>query len=128
MTYEQLAYFHLATVVPAFMIATSMFVMRKGTRLHKIAGRVYMVLMLITAVASLFMPATIGPVVLSHFGFLHALALLAIYAIVNAYLAIQKGDVKTHVRSMVGLYIGGLLIAGGFTLMPGRMINVWLFG
>jgi uncharacterized membrane protein len=29
---------------------------------------------------------------------------------------------------MVRLYVGALLIAGAFTLTPGRLLNDWLFG
>jgi uncharacterized membrane protein len=29
---------------------------------------------------------------------------------------------------MVGLYVGALLVAGAFTLSPGRLIHTWLFG
>jgi uncharacterized membrane protein len=28
---------------------------------------------------------------------------------------------------MIGLYIGGILIAGSFAFMPGRLMNQWLF-
>jgi uncharacterized membrane protein len=33
-----------------------------------------------------------------------------------------------HIRSMIGVYIGALLIAGAFTLMPGRFFNEITFG
>lgn len=29
---------------------------------------------------------------------------------------------------MISLYVGGLLIAGSFTLMPGRLLHGWVFG
>ena len=45
MSYEQLAYLHLATVVPAFAIGTWLLVRRKGTPSHRALGRVYLVLM-----------------------------------------------------------------------------------
>ena len=31
-------------------------------------------------------------------------------------------------RSMIGVYIGALLIAGAFILMPGRFFNEIIFG
>ena len=45
MSYEQLAYLHLATVVPAFAIGTWLLVRRKGSPSHRALGRVYLVLM-----------------------------------------------------------------------------------
>jgi uncharacterized membrane protein len=29
---------------------------------------------------------------------------------------------------MLGLYLGGILIAGAFAFSPGRMLHAWLFG
>jgi len=28
---------------------------------------------------------------------------------------------------MIGVYVGGILIAGTFALMPGRLLHEWLF-
>lgn len=127
MTYLQLAYLHLATVVPAFFIATFLLIKRKGTPLHKMLGRVYMLLMLVTAVIVLFMPAHVGPKWLGHFGFIHLFSLLTFNSVIRAYTAIRQGNIKAHRGHMVGLYIGGLLIAGAFAFSPGRMLYQWLF-
>ena len=42
MSYEQMAYLHLATVAPAFAIGTWLLVRRKGTPGHRALGRVYL--------------------------------------------------------------------------------------
>ncbi len=128
MNYSSLMYFHLATVLLCFIIGTILLLLKKGTPLHKNAGRVYMVLMLITAIITLFMPAQVGPRFLNHFGYLHLLSILTIHTVPTAYFAIKKGDVKGHKRKMILLYFGGLVIAGGFTLMPGRYLHHVLFG
>lgn len=127
MDYQQLALWHLATVMPAFVIASYLLLRKKGTASHKVLGRVYMVLMLATATISLFMPAQLGPALGGHFGFIHLLSVLTLYAVPAAYFYIKKGNVKGHRRSMVLLYCGGFLIAGSFTVMPGRLLNSWLF-
>ncbi len=61
MTYLQLAYPHLATVVPAFVLGSYLMLNRKGTPFHKMLGKLYMLQMLIIAIVSLFMSAEIGP-------------------------------------------------------------------
>ena len=127
MDYIHLAYLHLVTVVPAFSIGTYLLFTRKGTAKHKILGRIYMVLMLITALISLSMPAQLGPTFLNHFGYIHLLSLLTLYAVPAAYIYIKKGNVRGHMRSMIILYCGGMLVAGTFALMPGRLLNTWLF-
>lgn len=127
MTYHQLAYAHLATIVPAFLIGTTLLFMRKGTRRHKALGRIYMPLMLVTAVITLFMPAAIGPRLLGHFGYIHGFSALALYSVPTAYLNARRGNIRGHRNAMIGLYIGGLLIAGAFAFMPGRLLHQWLF-
>lgn len=128
MTYTTLAYWHLATVLPAFLIGAYLLTSRKGTPLHRHLGKLYMVLMAVTAIISLAMPARVGPNWIDHFGFVHGFSLLTLYLVPAAWLAIRRRDVSAHLANMVGLYVGGILIAGSFTLMPGRMIHGWLFG
>lgn len=127
MNYLELMYFHLATVVPCFLIGTVLLIIKKGTPIHKQMGRVYMVLMLITAAITLFMPAQVGPQFLGHFGWIHGFSFLAIYTVPTAYLAIKRGDVKSHQRKMILLYFGAIIIAGGFTFFPGRYLYELFF-
>jgi uncharacterized membrane protein len=127
LTYYQLAYLHLATIVPAFLIGTTLLFLKKGTRLHKILGRIYMPLMLVTAVITLLMPAQVGPRLLGHFGFIHLFSLLVLYAVPAAYIYARRGDIARHRKEMIGLYVGGMVIAGSFAFMPGRFMNQLLF-
>lgn len=127
MSYLELVYIHLATVVPAFIIGTILLLSRKGSRRHKMMGIIYMILMLVTAVVSLFLQAQVGPVFLDHFGYIHLLSLLTIYTVFVAYISAKNGNVKRHSSSMIGLYIGGILLAGSFAFTPGRHLHSWLF-
>jgi len=120
-------YFHLLTVVPCFIIGTLLLIIKKGTKIHTNFGRIYMVLMLITACITLFMPAKLGTTFLNHFGWIHIFSILTLYTVPTAYIAIKKGDIKTHKRKMILLYFGALIIAGGFTLTPGRYLYELLF-
>jgi uncharacterized membrane protein len=128
MTYTQLAYLHLATVVPAFGIGAFQLLRRKGTPSHKLLGKIYMVLMLATALITLAMPAQVGPQFLNHFGFIHTFSFLALFSIPIAYFAARRGDINVHRAAMISLYVGGILIAGAFAFSPGRMLHEWLFG
>ena len=128
MTYMQLTYLHLGSLVPAFVIGSYLLLNRKGTPAHRLLGKIYMGLMLFTAIITLFMEALVGPKFLNHFGFIHLLSLLVLYTVPTSYRAIRVGNIKLHKRKMVGLYVGALLVAGAFTLSPGRLIHSWLFG
>lgn len=126
--YHTLMFYHLWTVVPAFFLGTLILFMKKGTPLHRSVGRVYMVLMLITAFISLLMSARVGPTLFNHFGYIHFFSFLTLYMVPGAYFDIKKGNVQGHKRKMIGLYVGGLIIAGGFTFFPGRYLHHVFFG
>lgn len=128
MKYIDLLYIHLGTVIPCFIIGTLLLSIKKGTVIHKKLGRIYMILMLITAMVTLFMPAQVGPTILNHFGWIHSFSFLTIYTVPTAYLAIKKGNVKVHKRKMILLYFGAIIIAGGFTFVPGRYLYNLFFG
>lgn len=127
MQYYNLAYAHLGTIVPAFLIGTYLLVMRKGTPRHKALGKIYMALMLVTATITLFMPAQVGPRIIGHFGYIHLFSLLVFYSVPVAFINARRGNVKQHRSAMIGLYVGGILIAGSFAFMPGRLLHGWLF-
>ena len=120
--YDILMISHLATVVPCIILGAALIFMAKGTSWHYRLGRWYMILMLVTAVITLFMPADVGPQLFNHFGWIHLFSFLTIYTVPTAYSAIKKGKVKVHQRKMILLYFGAIIIAGGFTLTPGRYL------
>jgi len=127
MSYQSLAYIHLATVVPAFFIGTLLMLKPKGTGSHRVLGRAFMLLMLATALISLLMPAEVGPQLASHFGFIHLFSLLTLICVPAAWVAIRTGERQRHRRILIGLYSGGLVVAGAFALMPGRLLHGWIF-
>ncbi len=128
MGYMQLAYLHLATVLPCLLIGAWLLLRRKGTSAHKKLGWAYAALMLFTACVTVFMPAAVGPRLFDHFGFIHLFSLLVLVSVPLALVRIRAGHVPAHRVNMVGVYVGGILIAGAFALMPGRLLNDWLFG
>lgn len=128
MDYLTLAYLHLVTVVPCFFLGGWLLARRKGTAVHKRLGRVYAVLMLFTALITLVMPAEVGPALLGHFGFIHLFSVLVFVSIPLAVVSIRRGNLRAHRGHMLGVYFGGILIAGGFALVPGRLLHGWLFG
>lgn len=128
MNYEQLMYWHLTTILPAALLGGLLLAFAKGTPFHRLLGKIYMVLMLLTAVITLFMSAEVGPTLLNHFGFIHLFSVLVIVTVPRAYIAAKNHNVQSHKYSMLGMYIGAVLLAGSFTLMPGRYLHGVLFG
>jgi uncharacterized membrane protein len=119
---------HLCIILPCVVFGTYLIFAKKGTQFHKTIGKVYMILMGITGILTLFIPAQVGQRIFNHFGALHLLSILTIYAVPRAWFAIKRGDVKTHKSAMIRLYIGGIIIAGGFAILaPGRYLHTLFF-
>jgi len=117
---------HACSAIAAFVLGAFVLWRRKGTRLHKALGRIWVVLMLVVATSSLFINEIrlIGP-----FSPIHIFAVLVYVGIGQALWAIivQK-DIAAHRANMQGVYIGSLLLAGAFTFLPGRRMHAVLFG
>lgn len=108
---------HLAAALSALCLGVAMLARRKGTASHKALGRVWIGLMLTVALSSLWIPSFL------HFTWIHLFTLLTLVSIPLAIYRIRSGDVKGHARAMTGLFVGGLVIAGIFTLAPGRLLG-----
>jgi uncharacterized membrane protein len=93
---------HLCIILPCAVFGTYLIFAKKGTQFHKTIGKVYMVLMAITGILTLFIPAQVGQRIFNHFGLLHLLSLLTIYSVPKAWFAIKRGDVKTHKSAKQG--------------------------
>ena len=87
-----------------------------------------MVLIFFSSIVSLFLKAYVGPTILNHFGWIHLLSILTIWTVPRSLIAVKKGNIQRHKRSMKLLYWIGLVLAGLFTLMPGRYLHSLLFG
>ncbi len=120
---------HVATVVPAFVIGTfQIFVSRKGSAAHRALGYLYLVLMSVTAITTLFVHQLMPDSPLWGLSPIHLLVPLTLFAVVGALRGAWTHNIAMHKRSMIVLYIGGMLIAGGFTLVPGRIMHAVVFG
>jgi len=92
---------------------------------HRVAGWVWVMLMLTIAVSS-FLIHTIR--VWGPFSPIHLLSLFTLAVLPVVVLAAHRHDLRHHQRAMIGLFIGALVIAGVFTLLPGRIMSTVVFG
>ena len=112
---------HLASVLPAVPLGAYVLVRRKGDRLHRLLGRFWALLMLATALSSFGLQGSGG---LSP---IHILSAVVLVSVPRAILQAVRGDIAGHRRGMTLTY-AGLLIAGFFTFLPGRLMSDWLLG
>ncbi len=109
---------HLTAALTALVIGAVLMARVKGTALHKLLGWTWVLAMGTTAVSSLFIKV-INP---GHFSFIHLLSGWTIVGLPGAVYAIKRGKVAAHRRAMTGMFVGGLLIAGLFAFLPGRLL------
>jgi uncharacterized membrane protein len=115
---------HLLTVLGSLLIGVVQMLGVKGARLHRILGWSFVVLMLATAVDALFIYDPAGP----RFTPLHLFSLLVLVSAPLGVLAARRHKVAVHRRAMTGLFFGGLILAGLFAFMPGRLMWRVFFG
>lgn len=122
---------HVATVLPAFVLGLwLMFASRKGSPAHRLAGRAYLVLMVVTAITAVFITSSfpfsvpVGPL---RFSPIHLFVVLTLTGCWRAWTAVKRGDLVTHQKAVRGTFFGALVIAGAFTLLPGRIMHALLF-
>lgn len=118
---------HAATVIPAFFLgAWQILLSAKGMRAHRTAGYIYLALMSVTAIAALFVHQVNpnGPFGLS---WIHIFVPITLLGVTRALYGARTHNIRVHRNAMIGTYVGGLLIAGGFALAPGRIMHDVLF-
>lgn len=114
---------HVGFAVVSLALVPVMLLRRKGDGLHKILGRIWVFAMALTALSSfaLMEIRVIGP-----FSPIHGLSILTLYSLFAAISTVRKGDIKAHKKHICGA-MGGLVGAGAFTVIPGRLMSDVLF-
>ena len=116
---------HALAAFAAVIIGALQLWMRKGGRVHRIMGYIWVALMATVALSSFFIHE------IKMFGAFSPIHLLSIFTLWSLYMAIRAAKdrrINAHRRWMQNLYVMALLITGAFTLLPGRTMHVILFG
>ncbi|WP_430436277.1 DUF2306 domain-containing protein [Oceanibaculum nanhaiense] len=116
---------HAWAAMAAFLLGLAVLFRRKGTPLHKAMGRIWVALMLAVSLSSFWIHELNQ---FMGFSWIHLLSILVLYSMTTAIFAIRRGNVRAHRIGMLSTFAGALLIAGLFTLMPGRIMHAVVFG
>jgi len=116
---------HALAAMAAFLLGLVQFAAPKGTLPHRTIGWVWVVLMAVVAASSFWIHQIrlVGP-----FSPIH---LLSIFTLVMLPLAVWRAHthrVTDHRRIMILIFAGALVVAGLFTLVPGRIMHRVIFG
>ncbi|MGH1352856.1 MAG: DUF2306 domain-containing protein [Methyloligellaceae bacterium] len=116
---------HAFAAMFALLVGIAQFIGVKGTTVHRVLGWGWVIAMMIVALSS-FQIREINQ--LWGFSWIHILSVVVLFNVPLAVIAAKSHNIPTHKYTMMGVYIGGLLIAGFFTLMPGRIMHQVVFG
>ena len=133
----QIIYSHATLALLAVPLGLYIFLTRKGTQQHRMLGKIWVIFLILVSLTAIFItsPMTEKLINPNLFSWIHlfipfTLGLL-LYSIWNIkkYKRTKIERYKySHMYSMIGVYVGALLITGAFTLMPGRFFHHILFG
>jgi uncharacterized membrane protein len=116
---------HAFAAMAALVVGAVQFSAPKGTLPHRTIGALWVLLMLVVSISSFFIHTIRlwGP-----WSPIHLLSIFTLCALPLAVLYAHRHSVKRHRLAMISIYTGGLVIAGLFTFVPGRIMHAVLFG
>jgi uncharacterized membrane protein len=106
---------HLGAALFALGLGVTVLAMRKGTRLHKAAGRLWAGLMAGVAISGLLVEP-------HRFTAAHAAALFVFWMIPMVIVRARKRDLRGHRRGVAYLLIAMVVVAG-LSLLPGHLLH-----
>lgn len=114
---------HLATVIPALPLgAWLLWRPVKGDATHRVAGRLWAMLMIVTAIDSFWIRTITGGI-----GPIHLFSVLTLVQLPRAIWFAKTGQIDRHMKTMRGVFFG-LIAAGLFAMAPGRTLWALVFG
>ncbi|MBC6404239.1 MAG: DUF2306 domain-containing protein [Rhodospirillales bacterium] len=115
---------HVYAASLAFLLGLAQIALPKGTGLHRALGWVWIVLMTAVAFSSFWIHEIRlwGP-----WSVIHLLSVATLVALAAAVWHARRHRIQAHRLAMLLLFFGALVIAGIFTLFPGRILHRVLF-
>ena len=123
---------HALLAMAAFGLGVAQLVGPKGVTAHRIMGWGWVAIMAIVALSSFGIHGGIhggidggihGGRGLGSFSWIHLLSVFTLIVLPLAVLAARRHRHRRHAIVMISLFTGALVIAGGFTFLPGRIMH-----
>lgn len=116
---------HAYAALAAFVLGAVQLAGVKGTTRHRVLGYTWAALMLTVAVSSFWIHEIrlAGP-----WSPIHLLSILTLVMLPLGLYYARNHIVGGHQKTMTGLFLGALVIAGLFTFVPGRIMHKVVFG
>ena len=116
---------HAFAAMAALVLGIAQFAAPKGTLPHRTIGWIWVVLMTAVAASSLWIHQLrlFGP-----WSPIHLLSIMVLVLLPIAVISARRHQVSRHRKIMIGVFSGGLVVAGLFTFLPGRIMHAVMFG
>lgn len=115
---------HFVTAIAALVFGTVMWLRPKGTKSHKLLGRAFITMMVVTAISAYFI-RSLGN---GSFSWIHIFVPITLIGSWQVISSIRKGNIKAHKKHVASMFFAALLIPGAFAFMPGRTLWRLFFG
>lgn len=111
---------HAFAAMAGFALGLVQFAAPKGTLPHRTLGWIWVALMTLVGVSAFFIHEIRlwGP-----WSPIHLLAIFTLVMLPLAVLHARRHRVPNHRWAMISIFTGGLVIAGAFTFLPGRIMH-----
>ena len=96
-------------------------------KLHRAFGYAWVTMMLVASISAIFIRDYRLPNIAGYTP-IHLLVPITLYTLFRAFQRLAQGNIAGHRKAMQSLYIGACLVAGAFTLLPGRYLGNLVFG
>jgi uncharacterized membrane protein len=116
---------HAFAAMTAFMLGVVQLAAPKGTLPHRTLGWIWVCLMLAVAISSFWIHEIR---LVGHWSPIHMLSIFVLITVPLAVWKAHRHQVADHRRIMISIFSGALVIAGLFTLLPGRIMHAVVFG
>src|SRR5258707_9866749 len=117
--------FHAFAAMTAFGLGVVQVAAPKGTLPHRTIGWIWVVLLLAISVSSFFIH---GIRMWGEWSPIHILSVFTPLMLLLGVLAARRHRVRAHRITMVSIFAGALVLAGIFTVVPGRIMHAVVFG
>lgn len=112
---------HTVAAFAAVALLIPIALMRKGTARHHRIGWIWVTCMAFVCVSSFSIYTSSG------YSWIHILSVISMVSVTMGVVQRRRGDIRSHKLFMIGA-ASGLIGAGLFTIMPGRIMHAVLVG
>ena len=122
---EKTIILHALFAMAAIVLGAVQLAGPKGTTDHRTLGWTWVMLMATVTISSFNIQSLKQ---FGNFSVIHLLSILTLLLLIRAVFYARKHNIVDHKHAMIALFFFALIITGGFTLVPGRLMNAVVFG